>query len=124
MPALLRFGRQSGDSRRMRVAGKVAIVTGAASGLGRGSARRLAEQGATVILADRDVALGQAAADELGAPHRFATLDVTDEAGWIALVEDTSRRFGRLDILVNAAGSPCGAISRRSRSPSGGSRTR
>ncbi len=88
----------------MRLANKVAIVTGAASGLGRGSARRMAEQGATVVLADRDVELGQAAADELGAPHRFVALDVTDEAAWAALVDDTQRRFGRLDILVNAAG--------------------
>ena len=84
--------------------GKVAIVTGAASGLGRGCARRLAGEGARVVLADRDTALGEAAATELGAPHVFRALDVTDEAAWTALVDETVRLFGRLDILVNAAG--------------------
>jgi len=87
-----------------RVANKVALVTGAASGLGRGAAHRLAEQGAIVVLADRDVAAGEAAAAELGAPHTFRALDVTDEAAWIAVVDDVLATHGRLDILVNAAG--------------------
>ena len=87
-----------------RVDGKVAIITGAASGLGRGSARRLAAEGARIVLADRDVTLGEQAAVELGAPHVFRALDVTDEAGWTALVADTIEQFGKLDVLVNAAG--------------------
>lgn len=87
-----------------RVQDKVAIVTGAASGLGRGCARRLAAEGARVVLTDRDVPQGEAAAAELGAPHVFRALDVTDEAAWIALVDETVSLFGRLDILVNAAG--------------------
>lgn len=87
-----------------RVQDKVAIVTGAASGLGRGCAQRLAAEGARVVLADRDVTLGEAAAAQLGAPHVFRALDVTDEAAWIALVDETVAHFGRLDILVNAAG--------------------
>ena len=87
-----------------RVQDKVAIVTGAASGLGRGCAQRLAAEGARVVLADRDVALGEAAAAELGAPHVFRALDVVDEAAWIALVDETVARFGKVDILVNAAG--------------------
>nr|HEX4315825.1 glucose 1-dehydrogenase [Kofleriaceae bacterium] len=87
-----------------RVAGKVAIVTGAASGLGRGAAQRLAEQGATIVLADRDAALGEQAAAELGAPHAFRALDVRDADAWAALVDDTVARLGRLDVLVNAAG--------------------
>ncbi len=87
-----------------RVDGKVAIVTGAASGLGRGAAQRLAAEGARVVLADRDATLGEQAAAELGAPHVFRALDVTDEAGWAALVAETVERFGKLDVLVNAAG--------------------
>jgi len=87
-----------------RVAGKVALVTGAASGLGRATARRLAAEGARVVLADRNEAEGVAAAAELGAPHAFVLLDVTDEAMWAAAVAETLRRFARLDILVNGAG--------------------
>ena len=87
-----------------RVAGKVALVTGAASGLGRATARRLAAEGARVVLADRNEADGVAAAAELGAPHAFVLLDVTDEAMWAAAVAETMRRFARLDILVNGAG--------------------
>jgi 3(or 17)beta-hydroxysteroid dehydrogenase len=83
-----------------RVEGKIAIVTGAASGLGLASARHLAAEGATIVLADRDVLRGTAAAAELGAPHRFRALDVTDEAAWAALVAGV----GKLDVLVNAAG--------------------
>lgn len=87
-----------------RVDGKIAIVTGAASGIGRACARRLASEGATVVLADRDVPGGAAAAGALGAPHVFHALDVTDPAGWASVVAETVRAFGRLDVLVNAAG--------------------
>jgi 3(or 17)beta-hydroxysteroid dehydrogenase len=84
-----------------RVQDKVAIVTGAASGIGRGCARRLIAEGATVVCTDRDERGAQVAA-ELGAT--FRRLDVTDEAGWQAVVDETVRVFGRLQILVNAAG--------------------
>ncbi len=87
-----------------RVEAKVAIVTGAASGIGRACARLLAREGARVVLADRDEARGRAAAAELGAPHLFQALDVIDEAGWAAVIGTTLSAFGRLDILVNAAG--------------------
>ena len=87
-----------------RVGGKIAIVTGAASGIGRACARRLASEGATVVLADRKVADGEAAAAELGAPHVFRALDVTDPAAWASVVDETVRTLGRLDILVNGAG--------------------
>jgi 3(or 17)beta-hydroxysteroid dehydrogenase len=90
--------------RMGRVDGKIAIVTGAASGIGRACARRLAREGATVVLTDRNTADGEAAAAELGAPHVFRALDVTDEAAWPRVVDDTVRTFGRLDILVNSAG--------------------
>ena len=84
-----------------RVENKVAIVTGAASGIGKGCARRLVAEGARVVCTDRDERGAQVAA-ELGA--KFVLLDVTDEAGWQRVVDDTVREFGRLEILVNAAG--------------------
>jgi 3(or 17)beta-hydroxysteroid dehydrogenase len=87
-----------------RVDGKIALVTGGASGIGRGCARRLAAEGATVMIADRDEAGGKAVATELGGKHAFVALDVTDEAGWSRAVADTVARFGRLDVLVNCAG--------------------
>jgi 3(or 17)beta-hydroxysteroid dehydrogenase len=87
-----------------RLDNNVALVTGAASGIGRGCARRLAAEGARVVLADRDIEGGTAAANELGSPHLYAELDVTDEDGWTRVVELTVATFGRLDTLVNAAG--------------------
>lgn len=87
-----------------RLAGKVAIVTGGASGIGRGCARRMAAEGARIVVADRDEEAGKAVAGELGEPHRFHALDVTDEAGWQRIVDATLSGFGRLDVLVNAAG--------------------
>lgn len=87
-----------------RVDGKIALVTGAASGIGRACARRLASEGATVVLTDRDVPGGEAAAGALGAPHVFRALDVTDPAAWANVVDETVRASGRLDVLVNAAG--------------------
>ncbi|MEZ4363540.1 MAG: glucose 1-dehydrogenase [Kofleriaceae bacterium] len=87
-----------------RVQDKVVIVTGAASGIGKACAEHLAREGARVTLVDRDVARGEAAASALGPPHSFAALDVTDEAGWGALVAQTLDTSGRLDVLVNAAG--------------------
>lgn len=87
-----------------RVENKVAIVTGAASGIGKACAEHLAREGAKVMLVDRDAERGAAAAAALGEPHRFFALDVTDEAGWARLVEETLAAFGRLDVLVNGAG--------------------
>jgi 3(or 17)beta-hydroxysteroid dehydrogenase len=87
-----------------RVTGKVAFVTGAASGIGRAAARRLAHEGATVVVTDRDGDGAAKVAHELGAPHRARTLDVTDEAAWAAAIEDTVAAYGRLDVLVNNAG--------------------
>jgi 3(or 17)beta-hydroxysteroid dehydrogenase len=93
-----------GASGAGRVGGKIALVTGAASGIGRACARRLASEGATVVLTDRRRDEGEAAAAELGAPHVFRALDVTDPAAWASAVDETVRTLGRLDVLVNAAG--------------------
>lgn len=86
-----------------RVAGKVALVTGAASGLGAADARRLAAEGARVMLTDVDATLGrQTAASIEGA--LFLEHDVRDEDRWIAVIAETVRCFGALHILVNNAG--------------------
>ncbi|HVK73713.1 MAG TPA: glucose 1-dehydrogenase [Kofleriaceae bacterium] len=87
-----------------RVEGKVAIITGGASGIGKGCAEHLAREGARVVVVDRARARGEQVAAALGAPHRFVLLDVTDEAGWTRLVDDTVAAFGRIDVLVNGAG--------------------
>jgi NAD(P)-dependent dehydrogenase (short-subunit alcohol dehydrogenase family) len=88
----------------MRLAGKVAIITGAASGMGAATARVFAREGAKVIIADLLEDEGAKVAEEIGAAARFERLDVTDEEGWETVVSATLRHFGRLDILVNNAG--------------------
>jgi NAD(P)-dependent dehydrogenase (short-subunit alcohol dehydrogenase family) len=90
-----------------RVDGKAALVTGGASGLGAESCRRLAREGAKVLLTDLAAEAGQAVADEItaaGGTALFLTQDVTDEARWGEVVQTTMDRFGRLDVLVNSAG--------------------
>lgn len=84
--------------------GRVALVTGAARGMGRATARRLHALGAAVVMADLDGAGAGAAADELGAGALGITLDVTDRGAVTAAVAEVLERLGRLDILVNAAG--------------------
>ena len=85
-----------------RVQGKVAIVTGAASGLGEADARMLAAEGATVILTDLNDAAGKEGARGISA--EFVHQDVSQEDGWPALVDHVMERYGRLDVLVNNAG--------------------
>jgi len=90
-----------------RVEGKVAFVTGAASGLGEAMVRLLVAEGAKVVIADVATERGEALAAELGgngARAAFLRLDVTDEAAWDAAMEQTLRWFGKLDVLVNNAG--------------------
>jgi 3(or 17)beta-hydroxysteroid dehydrogenase len=87
-----------------RLAGKVALVTGAASGLGRAVAERFVACGAAVVIADIDEPGGRAAQQALGANARFQRLDVTREDDWRATFEAAHAALGRLDILVNNAG--------------------
>jgi NAD(P)-dependent dehydrogenase (short-subunit alcohol dehydrogenase family) len=91
----------------MRLAGKVAIISGAASGMGAEEARLFAREGAKVVLADVLEPEGKQIAEEItaaGGEALFVRTDVTSEADWQAVVEATVARFGRLDILVNNAG--------------------
>jgi 3(or 17)beta-hydroxysteroid dehydrogenase len=87
-----------------RVAGKVALITGAASGLGFEDARLLAAEGARVILSDVSAERGEKAAAEIGAAASFVRHDVSSEADWKRVIADIENNHGRLDILVNNAG--------------------
>lgn len=90
-----------------RVAGKVALVTGAASGIGAECARLLAAEGAKVVVCDLNEEQGKATADAIvaaGGEACFAALDVADEGQWIDLVGVVEQRFGGLNVLVNCAG--------------------
>jgi NAD(P)-dependent dehydrogenase (short-subunit alcohol dehydrogenase family) len=91
----------------MRLEGKVALISGAASGMGRSTARRFAREGAKVAIADQLDEEGQAVADEIVRANGvaiFLHLDVTDEESWREAISETVSRFGKLDILVNNAG--------------------
>lgn len=90
------------------VKGKVAIVTGAASGLGKGMATKLAENGSKVVIADLDLKVAQATADEISAKYNVETLavqmDVTSEEQVNAGVDATVAKFGKVDVLISNAG--------------------
>lgn len=87
-----------------RLAGKVALVSGGARGMGEAFARAMVAQGAQVMIGDLLDAEGQALADELGAAAAYVHLDVTDRSQWAAAVAATLDRFGSLSVLVNNAG--------------------
>jgi NAD(P)-dependent dehydrogenase (short-subunit alcohol dehydrogenase family) len=90
-----------------RFSGKAALVTGAASGIGKATALRFAAEGARVVVADVNETAGAATVAEIeaaGGEGRFQALNVTDEAAWDAAVAETVAAYGALDILVNNAG--------------------
>ncbi len=86
-----------------RVAGKVAIITGASRGVGKADAELLAREGARVILTDVNEEAGRAVAAEIGDAATFIKQDVSSESDWESLVGTVERDFGQLDILVNNA---------------------
>lgn len=96
------------EARGGRLAGKIALVTGGARGIGAATARRFVEEGAMVVLADRRGDEGEALASELSARSpghaRFASLDVTSEDDWTRALRETEDAFGGIDVLVNNAG--------------------
>jgi NAD(P)-dependent dehydrogenase (short-subunit alcohol dehydrogenase family) len=89
-----------------RLAGKVAVITGATSGIGEATARLFAREGASVVVSGRATDKGTALADELGEQAIFLRADVTSEADIAALLDGAADRFGRVDCLFNNAGAP------------------
>jgi NAD(P)-dependent dehydrogenase (short-subunit alcohol dehydrogenase family) len=89
-----------------RLAGKVAVVTGGASGLGRATVERFVEEGAQVVVGDQDAARGEALAASLGEACAFLRTDVSDRAQVQALVDFAVARFGGLQVMMNNAGVP------------------
>ena len=93
-----------GQDRGGRVAGKVALVTGGGSGLGKADCEALAREGATVVVTDVKLEPAQKVAEAIGNGAVAMVLDVASEEQWIATIKAIEDRFGRLDILVNNAG--------------------
>jgi 3-hydroxyacyl-CoA dehydrogenase/3-hydroxy-2-methylbutyryl-CoA dehydrogenase len=88
----------------VQIEGSVALVTGGASGLGLGAASRLVEGGASVVLVDLDEAKGSPAAAQLGDRALFIACDVRDPAAVADAVANAAAEWGKIDVLVNAAG--------------------
>jgi 3(or 17)beta-hydroxysteroid dehydrogenase len=88
----------------LRLKNKIALVTGAARGIGQAVAEQMAAEGALVIVTDTNDHDGKSVAQRIGSNAEFHHLDVTRESEWESLSEDVLQRFGHLDILVNNAG--------------------
>ena len=82
-----------------RLVGKVAVITGAGSGIGRASAKLFVAEGAKVVVAEIDATLGEATAREAGAGARFVHTDVTDEESVKQMVQHAREAFGHVDVL-------------------------
>jgi len=91
---------------KVNLSNKVAIVTGAARGIGKACAQKLLENGAKVVIADLREEEGQATVKELSkfGPCSFISVNITSEASIQGLVDGTLKQFGRIDILINNAG--------------------
>ena len=98
----------------MRLENKVAVITGAARGMGAEEARLFGREGASVIVADMNEDDGKKVESEIaeaGGQALFVHVDVTDEESWQGLIQQTLANYGRLDILVNNAGLSSGLVS-------------
>src|SRR4029077_9989127 len=102
-----------------RLDGKVALISGAARGIGGETARLMGEAGATVAIGDLLDERGRETARTLGNAALYVHLDVTREDDWTAAVAAAVGRFGKLDILVNNAGCFSARISKPPASPNG-----
>ena len=87
-----------------RLSGRVAIITGAAQGMGEAHARGFAREGAKVVLTDLNAEAGQRIAAEVGGEARFIKHDVASESQWSEVVREAEQHFGDVTILVNNAG--------------------
>ena len=87
-----------------RLEGKVAIITGAAQGMGASHARNFIKQGAKVVLTDLNKEKGEALSAELGENALFVSQNVTSAEDWAKVVEEAEKAFGKVDVLVNNAG--------------------
>ena len=93
-----------------RLDGKVAIITGAASGIGAATARLFAREGAKVLMTDIQDAKGEALAEQIGENAIYQRLDVSLESDWQKAVQSTVDRLGKLDVLVNNAATGEGLV--------------
>ena len=87
-----------------RLDGKVAIITGAAQGMGATHAKKFVEEGAKVVITDLNEEKGQALATEFGDQGLFVKQDVTNEEDWKHVISEAEKAFGQIDVLVNNAG--------------------
>jgi 3alpha(or 20beta)-hydroxysteroid dehydrogenase len=94
----------------MRFAGRHAVVSGGASGIGLGIARRLVSEGATVLILDLAEEQGEATAEQLGAAARFSRCDVTSERDWERAIGQAVKDGASPDVLVNNAGGLIGSV--------------
>jgi len=88
----------------MRLKEKVALITGGAAGIGRATAERFVEEGASVIIADVNEKEGESTARNLGPDATFYSLDVSDRKAVQGVIDEIVKRFGRIDVLINNAG--------------------
>ena len=88
----------------MRLAGKIALITGGAAGIGQATALRFANEGAKVVICDVNAEQGDATVQALGPEHSFCKVDVTNREAVQKWVDDVAETYGQIDVLVNNAG--------------------